>query len=582
MLKGQTRQDIHEDDNSGRKSTISTRAFVFTRSDPLIKARSGSLYSSRSSMNTRSSISPGVMQQLSSSGITDFRGNREKEKREMQNLNERLASYIEKVHFLDAQCKKLEAENEALRNRKMEDLQPIRDAYENELAQARKVIDELSSSKGVAEAKLVGLQDEISQLRDLIATYENQAKDYRKKIDSLGNQIGEYEGELHTLRLRVGSLEDENAKLRELLDKIQEQNRSLRSDLDQETSAHIEAECLAQTKAEEAAFYKDLYEQIELMKPEPITIKGMDTADYWNSQMKKCLREINAAYDEKIDLIQQDCEAKFQAQVSSLRAGNVKDNLQLTNAQEEVKKLRAQLSDKNSAYAELATRIATLQAERDELARQVSDMERELESERLKYHTDITSLETELQAVMEQLQVLMDAKLSMELEIACYKKLLEGEESRVGLRSLVEQAIGTQSKGAASLSDAIQQSKSTGSLTVQRSSKGALGFASIDHSGGNVVIENTTSGARAKNQSLKGWKLVKNSNGRNTVEVNLKDFDLGAGRSYTLWAKGAKDRASADNEQVADNFSFGVGTCVWKLLDEAGNEKATLNAKFSG
>ena len=61
-----------------------------------------------------------------------------------------------------------------------------------------------------------------------IGTYENQAKDYRKKIDSLGNSIGEYEGELQTLRLRVGSLEDENAKQRELINKLQEQIRALR------------------------------------------------------------------------------------------------------------------------------------------------------------------------------------------------------------------------------------------------------------------------------------------------------------------------------------------------------------------
>jgi len=328
------------------------------------------------------------------------------------------------------------------------------------------------------------------------------------------------------------------------------------------------------------------------MKPEPITIKGMDTQDYWNSQMKKALREINAAYDEKIDLIQMDCEAKFQAQIQSMKAGAVKDNMQLNNALSEVTKLKEQLKDKNSQNADLLTKLATLQAERDELARQLAELERELDALRNKYDTDINSLENELAGVMEQLRALMDAKLSMELEIACYKKLLEGEESRVGLRSLVEQAIGTQNKGAASLADAIQQSKekepqpiykeSTGSLTVQRSSKGALGFASLDHSGGNVVIENTTSGARSKTQNLKGWKLVKNTNGRNTVEVNLKEYNLTAGKSFTLWAKGAKDRASVDNEQIADNFSFGVGTCVWKLLDDQGNEKATLNAKFSG
>lgn len=35
-------------------------------------------------------------------------------------------------------------------------------------------------------------------------------------------------------------------------------------------------------------------------------------------------------------------------------------------------------------------------------------------------------------------------------------------------------------------------------MTIQRSSKGAIAFKSVDQSGANVVIENTTAGARAK------------------------------------------------------------------------------------
>lgn len=37
---------------------------------------------------------------------------------------------------------------------------------------------------------------------------------------------------------------------------------SLCQDLDAETAAHIEADCLAQTKAEEAEFYRDLLDQV--------------------------------------------------------------------------------------------------------------------------------------------------------------------------------------------------------------------------------------------------------------------------------------------------------------------------------
>merc|ERR1719283_92315 len=109
-------------------------------------------------------INPAVYSQMSATNIADFRGNRQKEKKDMQDCNERLATYIEKVRWLEAQNKKLEAEVEALRNRKQEDWKPIRDMYEGELAQCRKVIDELSTNKGINEGKLAGLQDEIQSL----------------------------------------------------------------------------------------------------------------------------------------------------------------------------------------------------------------------------------------------------------------------------------------------------------------------------------------------------------------------------------------------------------------------------------
>ena len=71
------------------------------------------------------------------------------------------------VRWLEAQNKKLEAELEALRNRKQEDWKPIRDMFQGELDQARKVIAELSSEKGINEGKLANLQDEIQSLKEL-------------------------------------------------------------------------------------------------------------------------------------------------------------------------------------------------------------------------------------------------------------------------------------------------------------------------------------------------------------------------------------------------------------------------------
>lgn len=57
--------------------------------------------------------------------------------------------------------------------------------------------------------------------------------------------------------------------------------------------------------------------QLELMKTEPIQNKGTDYADFWMSELAKCVRDIQGEYDKKTGLIQQDCEAEYSTQVST-------------------------------------------------------------------------------------------------------------------------------------------------------------------------------------------------------------------------------------------------------------------------
>ena len=78
----------------------------------------------------------------------------------------------------------------------------------------------------------------------------------------------------------------------------------------------------------------------------------------------------------------------------------------------------------------LSFQFEQLQSERNNFETRVGEMEIQIDEISLKYETQVKSLKEELASVYEQLRHLSDAKLSMELEIACYKKLLETEESR--------------------------------------------------------------------------------------------------------------------------------------------------------
>jgi len=71
-----------------------------------------------------------------------------------------------------------------------------------------------------------------------------------------------------------------------------------------------------------------------------------------------------------------------------------------------------------------------LAREIDALRRAKEDSERELEANNAALRQEFDGLRGELEAILRELQVIMDSKMGLELEIAAYRKLLEGEETR--------------------------------------------------------------------------------------------------------------------------------------------------------
>ena len=76
---------------------------------------------------------------------------------------------------------------------------------------------------------------------------------------------------------------------------------------------------------------------------------------------------------------------------------------------------------------------AQLAREIQALRRSKADSERELETENATLRTESNGLRTQMDSIIRELQTIMNTKMDLELEIAAYRKLLEGEENRYAL-----------------------------------------------------------------------------------------------------------------------------------------------------
>ncbi|XP_062584250.1 60 kDa neurofilament protein-like [Saccostrea cucullata] len=389
-----------------------------------------------------SGLGPGGYEKVSSTGVSTVKNSREREKKDMQELNERFANYIEKVRFLEAQNRKLASELETLRDKWGQETSAVKQMYESELSEARKLIDDLTREKTNLEIKNQSLQEQMQDMQrqlDDAKRYRNQDRD---TIARLNQQVSDLEAEVNLLRRTVDSLETDRNRDRDRIKSLEAEVDRLRLDLNNETLAHLDAENRRQTLEEEIEFLKKVHEQ-ELKELAALAYRDTteENREFWKSELSQAIRDIQKEYDSKVDQIRGDMEGFYNLKIQEFRTGATKQNMEVTHIKEENKKLLKQISDQKGRLADLEARNALLEKQYQDLLREYETIESEHTIETTRLKEEITSLRTEMEGILQELQTIMDHKLSLELEIAAYRKLLESEESRY-VRGIVASVAG--------------------------------------------------------------------------------------------------------------------------------------------
>ncbi|KAF8363010.1 hypothetical protein PRIPAC_89933 [Pristionchus pacificus] len=509
-----------------------------------------------------------------------IRDAREREKKQMSELNDRLANYIEKVRFLEAQNRKLGGDLDLLRRRWGKDTSNMRVMFESELREARNLIDDTNRTRAELEAQIAKLILELAEYRRL---YEEAVLTDRVLHHELLEKLSVLEAEINLLKRKIAHIEEDVVRIKKENHRLIGELQRARNELDQETLNRIDHQTRVQALLEEIDFVRRVHDQ-EIKELQSMVSRDTtpENREFFKNELASAIRDIRQEYDQRMLTNRTDIESWYKLKVQEIATSSNRQTMEHVYQKEEIRRLRIHLSDLRSKLADLEGRNALLEKQTEELNYQLEDDQRSYEAALNDRDASIRKIREECQALMVELQMLLDKKQTLDAEIAIYRKLLEGEETRVGLRLLVERQLIEQNslhKSARAEEDEheilrVLKGETSSRTSFQRSAKGNVSIHETSANGAFIVLENTH---RSKDEPIGEWKLKRKIDGKKEIIFTFPaDFVLAAGKNVKVFARGHGEVAAPASLLLDSEDSWGVGNNVHTILfNAAGEERAT-------
>jgi len=530
------------------------------------------------------------------------------EKNELASLNDRLASYIDRVRQLEGENSKLTRIIQSQEDTVSKEVVNIKGLYEQELASARKLLDDTSKDKAKLQFENGKLKNELDELREKLRQKEKDLALVEKRLLAAESQINDLQAKLNDAINQRRYWEDEYTKLKKENDSLTKNLAGVKKLLEDETIQRVDLENRIQSLKEELAFKKQIHEQElnESVHRTRVVVEESDTRiqqDY-DSRLRDALWQMRQENDDQLRAMREENESALEKKIADLQDQAARSDGAAERAQTELRNSRKRID-------ELMSEVSRLGSQNVNNESRIRDLENQLKREHDDHQATVDALNAEIRRLRanleEQLQEyrdLMDVKIQLDTEIAAYRKLLESEETRLNLST----AEGTPGRAAGESSrkrKRMDDSTFAGASSAARNSfgPGAWGRSMVSDSQSNAdfvrkstsadVVEITeissdgkfiklVNNSADKDVHLGGWQLKHVAGDDETVYKFHRSVLLKAGQTLTVWSSDSEQTHTPPTDFVMKGQSwFSADAMKTVLLDTKGEEQATCEMNRS-